>query len=425
MISVGKTFNGALIVAPMLVGAALSSIFYLAEGSAIPLTLFQLALLTGVFLFTLRFLNEKSFKVSAYGLETEYLVFLAIIFFSLLYSPERGQGLFFAVRFIVLLFTTYIIYNAVTDFRELKIVCGIFIGISIVIALANIYQVYVNPDIAAFNFVNEGKKIMRSAGTETDPNVYGSNFFVPILILVAYIGEAKTFKKRISLFVLVGIMLAAVLLSYSRSAWVSLFVGGCFIIWYQRKYSVLIYGLVAFVLVLFVSDTIQNIVTSVFTRLVDIFAGTEDDSSRFRIILAQTAIIMWLDSYTFGIGYQGFSTVFKQYHPPQTMAGVYEPHNEYYAVLAELGLIGFVVFMWILFKMIKRGWSMLNEFRDNHQSYALPLGIFAAFLSYLTFFQFLGGMQTHTIFMMTVALMFTAAKFSGISNVMSKQKITE
>lgn len=412
MITLNRFINGPVIVAPIVIGASLSGIFYLAEGMAIPLTIFQLTLITGLLLFLFKKISTQDLKLELYGLEIEYILFLALIFFSLIYSPERSQGLFYAIRFIILLAMTYVIYNSVTSQKELKTICYVFIGIAVVIALYNIVDVYFNPEIAAFNYVNQGTKLMRSEGPESDPNVYASYYFLPLMLLIAYIGESKSLRKRISFFGVAALLLAAILLSYSRSAWISIFFGGVFIMIYQRKFSFLVYAALTLFAVILVSETVQNLILSILTRLVDIFAGSSDDSSRFRIILGKTSILIWLDSYLFGIGFQGFSTVFQKYYPTQETAGIYEPHNEYLAVLAELGLLGFLVFVAILIKILRFGWRELKDLKAQNKNTVFQLGLFASFMCYLLFYQFYAGMLYNSLFFINIALFLVGKKIN-------------
>lgn len=415
MISVNRTFSGLVIIIPTIIGAYLSGMVYLAEGAAIPLSAFQIALVIAVGIFIFRKIASKELSFYFYGLEMEYLVFLAIIFFSLIYSPERDEGLFDATRYIVLIGLTYLIYNSVNTLKELKIICYATVFAACVVAIPSLVESILNPEVAAFNYINEGKKIIRSSGAERDPNIFGSNFILPIMLLVAFIGEAKRNKKKIILFCISGILIGAVLLTYSRSTWVALFFGITIIILYQRKFDFIIYGFIVLAIVFLGSEGVRNIVFSVGDRVVDIFAGTSEDSSRFRLILLETSIYMWLDSYTFGIGYQGFSTVFQEYHPPQEVGGVYEPHNEFYKILAELGLIGFLVYLFILWKTLKIGWNSVKNYQKERKSTAISLALFASFFAYIIFFQFLGGMQLHSILTINIGLLFCASKFVGKS----------
>jgi len=413
MLSVSKTLNGAVIVIPIAVGAYLSGIVYLAEGNAIPFSVFQITLIVGMLLWGVKKIIEKDISFSFYGLEIQYLLYLSIIFFSLIYSPEREQGLFFAARYIVLIALTYLIYNCVSTIKEFRIICYSIIIIALVIALQNVIQTVLNPEIAAFNYINAGKQIIRSRGAESDPNIFASNFILPIMLLVAFMGETKSLKKRIFLYALCGALLVAVLLTYSRSSWVAIFIGAMIIMIHQKKYSFLFYSTIILLLALIGSDSVRNVIFSVSERIVDIFAGTSDDSSKFRILLLESAILMWFDSYTFGVGYQAFSTYSKTYYPPQELGGAFEPHNEFYTVLAELGLIGFIVFMFILWKTLKTGWLTMKFFEDkNTEVQAISLALFASFIGYLIFFQFIGGMQYHSILTINIGLLFCANKFT-------------
>lgn len=411
MISVKKAFNGVFIIAPIIIGAYLSGIFYLAEGASIPLTVFQIALVIFSVIFVLKKIATKDISFSLYGLEKEYFIFLTIIFFSLIYSVERQQGLFMVTRYIILIGLTYIIYNAIESYNELKILCYVIIGIALIVAIQNLIEIILNPEIATYNYLNQGTKIIRSRGTETDPNIFASNFILPIMLTVSFIGEKKSTKDRMLLFFAVGIMVASVLITYSRSAWLAILTGILIVILYQKNYKIIIYAFFALILIFTASSGVRNIIFSLVERALDIFAGSTEDSSRIRLILFQTAILMWLDSYTFGVGYQSFSTYFKQYYPPQEVIGVYEPHNEFYTVLAELGIIGFLVFIFLIRKILLSGWESIKLYKEKKQSTSIVLALFASYVAYLVFFQFLGGMQYHTILTINIGLLFCARKF--------------
>ncbi len=416
MIAIKKALNGFVIVVPIIAGAYLSGMVYLSEGSAIPLTAFQIALILGALLLLVRKILGREASFHFYGIEIEYLLYLAVIFFSLIYSPERAEGLFNVIRYVVLIVLTYIIYNSVNSIKELRTICYSAVIISIMVAIPSIVESVLNPEVTALKYINAGRKIIRSSGAERDPNIFGSYFILPALILVSLMGNAKNLKQKISLFSICGIIMVAVLLTYSRSTWVALFFGIGIVVVYQRNFDFILYSFVTLFLIFLGSDAVRDIVFSFGDRIIDIFAGSSDDSSRFRIILLETAILMWLDSYTFGVGYQGFSTAFQKYHPPQEVGGVYEPHNEYYTVLAELGLIGFIIFMFLLWKIVKTGWNTIKMYESEGKDTSIALALFASFCGYLVFFQFLGGMQLHSILTINIGLLFCASKFVGTTD---------
>src|SRR5690606_25123706 len=114
-----KALNGVILLAPVIIGAFLSGIVYLAEGAAIPLTIFQVALILSFVFFGVRVILTRNIEFEVYGLEKYYLLFFALIFFSITYSPEREQALFLVFRMITLFMMTYLIYNLIQDEKEL------------------------------------------------------------------------------------------------------------------------------------------------------------------------------------------------------------------------------------------------------------------------------------------------------------------
>ena len=415
-----RSIHSLLFVAPLIAGAYASGLFYLAEQSIIPITLFQLALvgLVGGFIF-LKFLSvDSSFEL--YGMEKWYALFLGLIFLSCVYTPERQQAVFYAIRFSVLLGMTYFIYNIIQETEHLKIGVYAFIGSGVIVALINLYQIYTNPEILAFNYLKQGVRIIRSTGAENDPNVFASNFFTPILICVAWIGTTTKKWFRLVLFGFAGVMLASVLLSYSRSAWVSLFVGILTIQLFQRKNPILLYGAIALFVVFLISPTVQNLVLSLWDRIVGLFVGGGDDSTKFRVVLAMGALTMIADSYLLGVGFQGFSTYFQYLYPPQETQWIFEPHNDFYMVFAELGLLGFLLFVVIMYLIYRQALESMQWFRRIHENawiQAVGLGFLASFVSYMVFAQFISGLMLNSLFMILVALIFSLSKFTDQSRI--------
>lgn len=410
MISTEKLINGPVLIIPFIIGAYLSGIFYLAENSAIPFTVFQITLILSFLFFFLKMLIQQNFELEVYGLEKWYLLFYLMIFFSIAYTPEREQALFSVVRFTVLLGMTYLIFNSIQSEGELRKICYAIIGVAVVLGVINIVQTYLNPEIAAFNYLNQGKKLIREAGSEADPNVFASNFIMPIMLLVAFFGYTKNRLLKFGLFAMIGILVGVVLLSYSRSSLLAVFLGICVILFYQRKYELIFYGAVAFLLLFISSEYVRTLTYSFGERILEIFSGSKDDSSKFRILLAYASVYMLFDTYFLGVGYQGFSTAFQKYYPPQETQWIYEPHNEFYAVYAELGLIGFTIFMAIIILIFKTAKQSVNRISGDSLLKPIALAFFASFLSYMVFFQFLGGMLHNSIYWICIALIFVVNK---------------
>ncbi|MEQ9309365.1 MAG: O-antigen ligase family protein [Balneolaceae bacterium] len=410
MINTHHLFSGYTMIIPLVIGAFLSGIFYLSEGSSIPLTIFQLSLVFSFILFFIKKIIERDTSIELYGLEKWYLLFFTIIAFSIIYTPERAQALLYFIRFTVLISMTYVIYNTVKSERDIVAISIAFILIATIVASMGIIQSYLNPENLVLNYVNQGRNLIRASGVETDPNVYASNFFIPVMLSVTlFLGDISR-KLKVLLFLSILIFLVAILLTYSRSAWVSIFLGLLILIFLTKKFNFLIYGAVALVIVLSSSETMQNFSISLFNRLLDVFAGTQDDSSNIRILLAKASVLMFFDSYLVGVGFQGFSTAFQNYYTPQETIGIYEPHNEFYTVYSELGIFGFFIFMIIIVSIYKRAKNNINLSYKKNNLRMISMGLYVSFICYLIFYQFYGGMFYNSILMILIGLIFGVSK---------------
>jgi hypothetical protein len=411
MLTIDRLFNGVVLVAPLLVGALLTGVIFAGEdGSPLPITVFQISLILSFSLLVLKKIVDGDFQIEVYGLEIYFLIFLALIFLSITYTPDREEALLISFRFIALLMMTYVVFNAINSPVQLKWICVIVGGTGVIIASYNLFAIYLNPQIAAFNFVNQGSKLVRSSGGELDPNIFASNYFLPLMLMIALFCKSKTFKRRMLIFAGIGLIVGSVLLTYSRSSWVSIFIGTLCIIYLTKDYRFILYAAVAFLIAFSISGAVQQLTFSFIERLSDIFAGSSDDSSKFRIILAVTAVYMIFDSYLLGIGFRGFSTVFKTYHPPETTQGIFEPHNEYYAVFAELGLVGFLLFISILYMILKSAYESIKKSDMESEEHIISIALFATFVSYLIFYNFLGGMLVNSILFILIGLIFAVHK---------------
>jgi O-antigen ligase len=106
-------------------------------------------------------------------------------------------------------------------------------------------------------------------------------------------------------------------------------------------------------------------------------------------MLGNGAIAMFMDSNMIGVGYGGFSENFIRYFSTQETVGVVEPHNIFYTILAELGIIGFIIFIVIIVKLLMDISHVVKNSTNFNRHLAVAL--LGSFTSYLIFYQFYGG----------------------------------
>ena len=116
---------------------------------------------------------------------------------------------------------------------------------------------------------------------------------------------------------------------------------------------------------------------------------------------------MWQDHPLFGVGLRGFPILYYDYvdpNMPHILIEVNEPHTIQVEILAEEGIIGFVVAVWlfmtIFFHSVKYSLILKNDFLRNAQ-----IACTALFIGFITNFTFATDL-TNNSFWITVGMIY-------------------
>lgn len=395
--------NPWLVLIPISIGSFLGAIFYFFENLPLPGTLFQFFLVIGLSIYLFHSLYYQKFEIKFSGLEFPLIIFLALIFLSLIYSPARTDGFYHAFRFIVLLVFVFYIINVVTNHKQPLVVLYALLGVGIVLASYAVAQYLLNPEIAILNLLAGGAKIERvtAEGLFEDPNLFAATLFLPISLTVAILFSNYGNKIRFGSLILFLVLGGGVVSSFSRSALIS--VGVIFIVtiimtkkWKQAALYIVVLGL----FLLMVPEVRSTIMITV-ERISEVLFGNSDDSSGIRMMLGKAAVFMFFDSYMLGVGFDGFADWFARYYTIQESLGVNKPHNITYTILAELGIFGFFIFIYLV-------WLIFRAAHDNvriasqESEKVLYLSLLSAMYAYLIFYQFYGGGLTDNNVMLII-----------------------
>jgi len=116
---------------------------------------------------------------------------------------------------------------------------------------------------------------------------------------------------------------------------------------------------------------------------------------------------MWQDHPIFGVGAGGFAYLSYQYIDPtmpHAFAWVKESHTLQTKILAEQGLVGFTIAVWLFFTILFHGIRSLRFIKDNLLRNA-QIGFIALFIGFIVNFTFASDPFNNT-FWMTVGLIF-------------------
>jgi len=181
----------------------------------------------------------------------------------------------------------------------------------------------------------KGRLILRPYATFPHPNTL-AGFLLISLILVF------PFLKRFFRWFTFSLAMLAIVLSFSRSVWLVLF-------------------LLLFILIVFLKNKKLKIsffsLNSLFFIVFLFFGYRFSTSEAFwqRLQLMQSAFLMGKAFPLSGIGLNNFIVYLPEFWPLVGFTYYFQPvHNIYLLVLAELGFLGFFLFLWFLFLVLKK-----------------------------------------------------------------------
>lgn len=202
-----------------------------------------------------------------------------------------------------------------------------------------------------FNFVGNGVRaygivldrgVPRLIGTFSDPNIFA---FGNLLFFYYYLTHLKSTSSKIGLL----LSATALLLTFSRGAYIAVLIGGLLLFITSKaktKLKMLLFGPpILYLLIIGVSKLFNmNIAEIVGDR----FSGSVDDNGSGRLEIWENGMQLFADNQYFGIGiynYRAYSNaIFNNDH---------YMHNTFLEVLTESGIIGFslyiTIFFWIFY----------------------------------------------------------------------------
>ena len=213
-----------------------------------------------------------------------------------------------------------------------------------------------NPGV--HNFIGVNNEIYgRIASTMQHPNLLAAALLPAVFInLSLWVSkEKKKMWLNVVHSVSLVVLLLAVILTYSRAAWLGLFLGfaGFTVVfaWGRKK---VLFGIIAAALLL---------LALFHGQISDRIKGTtgKDVTVVSRIEAWKSALAMFKDHPFTGVGLNNFYVNYEKYKTPAAPFMMEHAHNTFLNTAAELGLFGLFAFLWILLVFFKKIFSPGKE----------------------------------------------------------------
>jgi len=268
----------------------------------------------------------------------------------------------------------FVIITVIKNERQIRNITLIFLISNLVNSLVSLYL---------------STMTCRVQGFTHSPNRLADLLIMFIILCFSIVLFEKNTKWK--LVGLIGLVpgLGGIIVTYSRGGWISL-LGGLFAIALLRSKKVLILLIIiGLTIPLFVPELVQNRIKSV--------TDLEHSSNKARILIWKAGINMVQDHPILGAGFFNVKHIYERYKLHSSDTVYVQLHNIYLNVLAELGIIGFLIFLSLIAYMGKITFGLLKKQKTS---------IIIAFIG-ISIAMLLHGLVDFTIRSIQVGISFT------------------
>ena len=354
---------------------------------------FMLLKLFGISLFIfliLHILAIKEIKIS-----TNNTITYAIIFFIILltFSLTKIENIFIGLNdyisfiFYILIFFTIIYLNQYIKNIQ-------YILFNILLFTASIVSIYTISQYYGFDpFLHDLNRMTSTLGQKN----WISNYIAIVFpIAWAYFLIQKNKKIKIILYFSLNLYYINLIICQSRGIWISIGLTILIGIYLIKKIQInrilaknkksLIILLFTFFLITIIYSTNNPLNKSAITapeRAATVF-NEKDPSINTRLLIWDTTIQMIKDNPYFGLGIGGFKKYYLKYQADILNKNPYyikyagkaaETHNEYLQIWAEMGIVGLISFLFIIFLIFRKIYYFIkNKYQPiNEKLYSVSL----------------------------------------------------
>lgn len=332
----------------------------------IPVTLLELIILSLFLIYGLK--NIKRIKELVQNLKDwqwPILIWLIIATLAMFLSPDlrAGAGVWRAY-FVEPILLLIVFLDLIKNKKDLKLILSAFIFSALIVSIYALYQKFVGQGIWSTEVWGQ-PQVLRITSFFPHPNFLGLYLGPLILLGLGYIFSYFKNKNIIISYTLLFFIITFLSLIYARSeatilaVLVGLFFLGL-IVKSSQKYALIFLFIIP--LLIFSFPVSRNY----FIQKV----GLQDLSGQLRFNIWQGAVELIKEKPILGAGLDGYERLApdyqKRFYDPYTgeLISVEThpyPHNLYLTLWLELGLLGLIVFVWVLIKFFKQGFKQLDK----------------------------------------------------------------
>ena len=307
---------------------------------------FNLAAIFAVGLVVLSFfyILYRKVDIFRYKETAPFLIFLACCGISTVFSEVAAESFADWLR-LLSIFSVYVITRAAAT-TEKKI--RIFL---IVILLSSIFPLYVAllQFVTGAAVVDSSFEYGRLEGTFAHPNAFSSYLLVILIFTISQIFEKRPLINRFILFPYVICVSTVFLLTFSRGAWI-VFVVSVILMGLMRYRRILVIVPVALLAIVLLVPSVSSRIADEGVRI----DARHSSSWEWRLKAWTNVAPFFREKPLFG---HGLSTI--------DIELGYQSHNDFLRLLVETGAVGFIAYLYLIFRLVRVTWKDYRLARDG------------------------------------------------------------
>ncbi len=305
-------------------------------------------------LFLFAFLSARSGKKLRADKTGPFLpIFLAVAAYSFISSIDVSQSVRFMLFYVTAALTVILVVSSADTEKRLTILITAVLAAVTIAGLYGCYQRVIGVEVVEnqVDLTLDLNKDMpgRVYSSFDNPNNFAELLVLTIPFFIAMFLNAKTGKGK--LLSIIGVLPAilAIGMTYSRSSWIGLVLAILVFVAFKNWRVlpiVIILGLLA----------IPILPQSILNRILTI-GNLKDSSTSYRFLIFALFFDMLRDVWVKGIGL-GSDVVFIAVESYKQLVNGHYPvhaHNNYIQIVAEMGVLGLISYLALIFNTLKRG----------------------------------------------------------------------
>jgi len=292
------------------------------------------------------------------------LVFTALL--SIPFALDRSAAWGSFVEFLKVIAMFIVLVNVVRTEKRLKALLLLVLAASMIVSVAAVNDYWLG------NLALEGKRIEGViGGLFSNPNDLALHLVTVVPLAVGLLFASRNFLGKIVYAICVLVLVAGIVVTFSRGGFVALFSVVLFLMWRFARHSRFIFAILALTLLI-------GLITIAPGAFQSRITPTDNASAVARIDDLKRSVFLTIRHPVFGIGIGNY--VFYSNQAKAT-------HNAYTQVAAEMGLAAAAFYMLFLIAPLKKLRRIELENRDvqwkRRKFYYLAIAIQASLIGYM------------------------------------------